>query len=287
MNTEKIRGTEYRKLPLIIAMSVSHNAFAKLPATLKSLDGIPEDMHDFYEQIGDDYVLAIDDAPFKSKLQEFRNNNISLLKQKEEMEKSLSALKGVDPEKYKQMQKQLQELEDKKLMDEGDLESLVSVRTERMRKDFESQAKTLSERAAEADAKANEYRSNLEKVLIDSQVSGAVSGVGTVRQGAMMDVQARARSTWKLDENGNPIATNPDGSAKYGKDGNKPLTITEWASDLLQEAPYLFEGSSGGGSSNNDRQRSNGSAGVLQRSDRDAFARNLEKIAKGEIKVTG
>lgn len=277
------------RLPLVAAILLAINSRAfegkKLPAITKDLEDIPEAARGLYEKTGDDYVLVVDDSPFKAKLKEFRDNNIGLLKAKEDLEGKLEALKGVDPAEYSKMKKQLEEMEDKTLIDDGKIDELVALRTERMRKDFESQAAKLTEAKESAEKSSTENRTRLEKVLIDSQISQAVTGKGTVRKGAMPDILSRAKETWRLDDDGNPVAVNQDGSKRYGKDGSKPLSMDEWAGDLLNEAGFLFEGSSGGGSGNNDRAGKGAPVGTIFKSDRRGFSRSLEDIAKGKVHV--
>lgn len=274
------------KAAMLIAMAASRTAFegTKLPAVTDNLDNIPEAMRGFYEKDGDNFVLSVDDSSFKKKLSEFRDSNITLMKDKEKLEAQLADLKDVDPAKYKEMKKKLEEMEDKDLLDEGKIEELVAVRTERMRKDFDSQITALTERAEAAERSTVDYKGKLEGVLIDSQITAAASAVGNVRKGAMPDVLARARGVWTLDDSGNPVALNADGSKRYGKDGDKPLSMSEWATDLLQEAAFLFEGSSGGGSSNSDRG-GRAAPGQVLKSDRKGFSTNIEEIAKGKVQV--
>jgi hypothetical protein len=52
--------------------------------------------------------------------------------------------KGVDPEKYKQISKQIQDLEDKKLLDAGKVEELLNQKTEKMKNDYETRLEALS-----------------------------------------------------------------------------------------------------------------------------------------------
>ncbi len=176
-----------------------------------------------------------------------------------------------------------QDLEDKKMIDAGQLDELLLERTDRMRGDFEGQRESMQKLLDEANGTSSNYKTQLEKVVIDSSIQTAVGNVATVKQGAMQDVLSRAKSVWKLDENGAPLPVDHQGKTIYGKDGSKQVSMEEWAEGLLSEAPYLFEGSKGGGAGGGDH-RSSGSK-VLG-SNQEALSNNLEDIAAGKVEVS-
>ncbi len=253
-------------------------------------ESIPEGLSEHYVESNGKWILDLEGQhpAARAKINEFRDNNVKLLKQLEEMNGQLSGLKDVDPKKYREMQEKLRELEDKQLIDAGNLDEVLNTRTERMRSDFESQTKALAERAAKAEKDRDSTRERLTQVLIDNEVTTAVTTVGTVRRGAMEDILARARRSWSLDDDGKPRALNPDGSTRYGKDGQSPMSMSEYAEELSQSAPWLFEGSSGGGGSGSDesnRRRGRGDGKTVNVSDKKAFNANLEEIAKGKVRV--
>lgn len=273
-------------LSLIIATTLTATAMdgGGLPATTKSLDNLPEAVHGMYDKVGEDYVLQVDDSEYKKRIAEFRQNNIELLRKQDEMAAKLKSLEGIDPKVFAEMKKKLEEGEDQGLIDEGKIDELVEKRVERMRAEFESKVNALTSAKEEASKNAQQYKGKLENVLIDSQIGNAVSAAGAVRKGAMADVLGRARNTWKLDDNGNPVALNADGTTMYGSSGDKPLTMEEWSNDLVLNAPFLFEASSGGGSNNDERQTSTPN-GAIRSGDRKAFGANLEGIAGGKVAV--
>lgn len=231
----------------------------------------------------EEYTLTVDDADYKKKLGEFRSNNINMKQELEKLEKLSKKYDGVDPDKYAEMQAKIQELEDKKMIDAGKIDELVEQRTERMRADFEGSRKALEAKAKEASDTSAALNERLSTVLIDKEVQSAVSSVGSVRKGAMEDILARARRTWVLQD-GHPVPMEGE-TVKYGKDGKSPMSMQEWAEGLVDEAPYLFEGNSGSGSRGNDKGGDGKGDKSIAGSDRSAFSKNLESIAKGETKV--
>ena len=251
----------------------------KLKARIKSLDEVPEALRVLYTQQGDFFVLSeVEGLVPKEKLDEFRDNNIQLKKQLEDIAEKY---KDIDPAKAREAQEQLQKLTDKKLIDEGKLDELLQQRTDRMRADFESQTKALKAAADDWEKKFTSVNGQLSKVLIDSEITKAATAAG-VRASAVEDVLLRGRNVFRLD-NGKVVPYDGDNKPIYGKTGTEYLSINEWIEGLAKNAGHLFEQSKGGGAGSQDR---GGSGGVISREDTHAMSANLEKIASGEIRVT-
>ncbi|MCK5603025.1 hypothetical protein KAR91_14170, partial [Candidatus Pacearchaeota archaeon] len=114
----------------------------------------------------------------------------------------------------------------------------------------------------------------------------AIGDVAVPLKGASSDIMGRARSVWKVNEQGELEALNADGTAVYETDGTTALQMSTFAQDMIKSAPFLFEKSSGGGGGGGHK-RPNGGDDVktLASSDQKAIGKNLEKIASGEIEV--
>jgi len=256
-----------------------------LKLVVDSADQIPEGFASAYEEKNGKLCLKLDDDVVpKTQLGEFRDNNIQLMKVKEELEKKLKQFDGVDLTEYKQAMKLKQEAADKKLLEAGEVDKLVNTRVERMKQDFEGQTKALQAKVEELDTERNSLSAQLSTVLIDSQIQQAINEVGKPRQGAMEDIMNRGRSLFKLMD-GKPTPIGPDGNPIFGKDGKAPMTFVEWANGLQETAGFLFETASGGGSPGN---RSGGTQQPSKRiapNDPVAFGNNLEAIASGKATV--
>jgi len=188
------------------------------------------------------YELAVEGVVEKKKLEEFRTNNIKLQKDLEKIQKQFA---DVDLEEVKEMRKKIDEMNDKKMIDAGKIDELVDQKVERMRSEFEGQTTALTTKATEQEERAQKAESRLASVLIDSEVTKAVTAVGNVKQGALEDILVRGRKVWQLIE-GKPTPMAGD-KVMYGKDGQSFLTFNEWAEVLQKEAPFLFEDSGGSG----------------------------------------
>ena len=204
----------------------------KLKFKLDTLDGLDAAIAGLYEQGADGaYYLSVDGAVDKSKLDEFRNNNVKLLK-------DLEKFKDVDPAKYQELLALAKKQEEKKLIDAGEIDKVVEQRVGEMKSTYENQLKTLTEQNSVA-------QRQLESLLIDNAVRDAAVKSG-VQPTAVDDVLLRAKATFKIKD-GNAVPVDAQGNVVYGKDGTSPMSVIDWTTGLKKQAPHLFQGSQGGG----------------------------------------
>jgi len=239
-----------------------------LKLMVAKLEEVEEVFRSLYKVGGDGkfYLQTEEDVEGKKKLDEFRNNNIALMKQKEELEAKLKDIG--DPAQIAEMKKKLQLIEDKKMIEAGKIDELVAQKVERMRADFESQLSALKKAVDDKDVALTKTNERLSEVLIDSEITKAVTAVGGVRKDAMQDIIARGKRVWRLEE-GKPVPKEGD-RLLFGKDGKNPMTFDEWATILAESAPFLFESSGGSGGAGNA-----GNKGVQGKLD-------LSKVPPGE-----
>ncbi len=212
-----------------------------LPQTVtkEEFEKLPEVVRDHYSEDKGTFYLKL--VP-KEKLDEFRTNNIALLKERDDLKTIAEKFKDIDPEKAREALAKIREIDEKKMITEGKLEELLSQRTESMKKDLTTQ-KTRAEQERDA------ARTRLAEVLIDQTLrETALKPEIAARASALTDIVLRAKTIWSLNKDGIPVAT-ANGQPVYGKDG-QPLTMSEWLTTLRADAPHLFEESSGGGASN-------------------------------------
>ncbi len=241
---------------------------------------IPEQFKELYEERDGEWRLKLDDKVIpKAKLEEFRSTNVELMNKLKEYESRLS---DVDVEEYKALKQKMKELEEKKLIDAGKIDELVNKKALEIKQSFEGELQKLQKEREKLEKQSSTYREKLARTIIDSEVQKAVLSIAKPRQGAINDILLRAKTIWKITDDGSPMPLGPDG--KVIKTENGPLSFKEWAENLVNEAPYLFEGSGGGGG-----HGGNGGGGrpkTISRHDKEAFLKNLDAIAKGEIQVT-
>lgn len=202
----------------------------------KSKEEIPGEHQGFYAEREGAWVLDVEGAVDKGRLDELRTHNANLLKQVEELQASLG---GLEPEAVKRLAEEKRKLEEDAARKAGDLDKLVLGRV----KPLEEQLKALS---GERDA--------LYQKLSDLQINqGAVAAATKrgLRPSAIADLALRVRSVFRL-EGGVPRAFEADGKTpKVGRDGVSPITLEEWVEGLAAEAPHLFAEHAGGGAAGN------------------------------------
>lgn len=264
-----------------------------LKAILDKIDDLDDSLKTLYVKSGDHYVLDVDDGAYKKQIGEFRDSNTELKRKldsntidNEELAKlrEKAELYGnIDPVAAQEALKQIQQMEDKKMLDAGQVDELFAKRTDRMQKDFENQNTILINEGNEKDTQIEKYKSMLHKERIHNTVANAVNSAGTLRQGALIDAMNRAMQTWTVTDSGELIAMK-NGEKLFSKDGKTPISVDEWAQDLKMDSPYLYEGNTGGGANGND----DGNAdvkGTISFGDTEAINNNIQNIAEGKVVV--
>lgn len=203
---------------------------------IAKLEDVAENLRNLYTQGSDGaYYLNVDGAVDRTKLDEFRNNNIELMKK-------LEAFKDLDPAKVQEMLENERKIAEKKLIDAGDIEGLVASRIAAMKQDYEGRLGTITKSYETANRQ-------LETLLIDNEVRAHAIKVG-VAPTAVDDVLLRAKTVFSVAD-GNPVAKNAKGEVIYSKDGQTVLSVGEWIGGLKEQAPHLFQSSNGSGASGN------------------------------------
>lgn len=217
-----------------------------MPATMplkykfKTKDEIPAEHLPLYAEREGAWFLDVDGAVDKSKLDEFRTSNVSLLKERDDLKKRFE---GIDPAEVRKLADEKRRLEEAQQLKAGEVDKVVEARVKSLKGDFDKQ---LSAASAERDA----LNARLVAIQIDQGVIGVASKRG-LRASAIPDITARARGVFRL-VNGVPTAFEADGqSVRHGRDGVTPMTLEEWVDAQVSEAPHLFESNAGGGAASN------------------------------------
>lgn len=229
---------------------------------LATLDGLPEAHKILYKPEGSEFVLDAEGVVPKEKLDEFRNNNITLQQQ-------LDKLKDVDPAKYRELIKISKQVEEGELIKAGKLDEVVALRVGEMKAALETQI-------TEKDTLLQQTTSQLSILLIDNQVKSAALTLG-IHPTAVDDIVLRARGVFTVDK-GAPVPKDASGNVIYGKDGSTPMSIQDWAQGLKKTAPHLFIGSVGSGAGGG---RGNGSADISKMTPSQKIAYGLSQGGTG------
>jgi hypothetical protein len=221
----------------------------------KSKDEIPAEQFSLYTEREGAWVLDVEGAVEKARLDEIRVNNAALSKERDELKQRFD---GIDPEEARALFAEKQKREEEKLLKGGDdaaaSEEAQRQERERIEKVIESRIKGVKGELEKQVAQLTGEREALTARLTATQIDQGVITVATkrgLRPTAIADITARARAVFKL-VNGVPAAFENDGkSVRYGRDGLTAMTLEEWVDTQVAEAPHLFESNSGGGAAGN------------------------------------
>lgn len=225
---------------------------------IESLDEVAEPVREHYKEatVNGKTVFLLDTQGLvpKSKLDEFRTNNIGLQKRIEEFESRFGDV-TLSREELADLITKREQYQNFQAKGKDQVEELVKQRVTAFQTEHEKQVKILRE-------DNDRLGTKLAEITIDQAAisSGTKRGL---KPTAILDLTARARSVFRLKD-GVPVAYDADGKTlRYGKDAT-PLTLDEWVDGLAAEAPHLFAESSGGGASGNGSGGAEGAAGGMR-----------------------
>lgn len=258
-----------------------------LKRSLTSLDDVDEAFHDLYEKQSDgSYQLQVEGDDRDDKLAEFRKNNRTLNAELEKLKKKLKdelepfeGLSAEDVERYKQLQEELREKEEKDLLKEGKLQEIIDRRIAEATKGHAGEVESR-------DATIQKLTGRLGQLQIDSAITKAIEATGLKpRQGALDDIMRRARETWRVNDQGEIEPRDPSGNLRLGSDGQR-ISVEDYVkADLAESAAHLFEAATGGGAGGGKAGGGPDGKLVIDRNDPIAMGKHADKIASGEAVV--
>ena len=189
---------------------------------------IPAELKPFYVERDGAWLLD------SERNEELRQTNITVMKERDAL---LKRFEGIDPEAVRQLADEKRKLEEAAQLKAGEFEKVLEARTK-------AAVTATEQKFAPKLAELDTVNGRLSALLIDQAVVTEATKRG-MRPTALMDITARARTTFKL-VNGVPQAFDGD-VPRYGRDGTSPLTLAEWVDALVSDAPHLFEANAGGG----------------------------------------
>lgn len=227
----------------MLKFKIAKDAFDKLDDNLKAL---------YTANADGSYYLGVEGAVAKERLDEFRTNNV-------ELQKKLDGFSGIDVDAYKKASETQRLLDEKKLLDAGEVDKVFEQRTVAMKTEHEKTVKELS-------TKLDSAGRQLDVLIIDNSVRENATKLG-VSATAVDDVLLRARAVYRVEE-GRAIPKDAQGQTIFGKDGTNPMQISDWIGGLKETAPHLFQastgsGASGSGSGNNKQAPATSSTGKI------------------------
>lgn len=215
-------------------------------------EALPEELRQFAKDAEGGVVINL--VP-NERLQEFRENNIKVSKERDAFKATVDSVNTLFPEfdpskvtaELHELRSTFQQVKDGKLTASTDIEAATIERTKSMKQQFEEQraALTTSEKAARDRAAMLDTR--LRQQAIKQAVLGAVldekSGVAP---SAVEDIISRAQNVFVVENDGERVIPKIGDTTLYGQDGTTPMSPSEWVQTLKEKSPHLFRSSTGG-----------------------------------------
>ena len=242
-----------------------------LPSVVDSLDSIPEALHEHYAESDGQYVLDHDGG---DRVKEFRDNNITLRQENETLTANLDKYKGIDVEKYTELQTLERQKRDKELVESGDVETLINEKLETVKTDYEK-------RMADLNDALDKTRGELVATKVTDVLKTAAADAG-VNPKALSDTVKLASDDWQLRD-GSPVHVRDNEVVLSADTPGQPMGMGEYFKNMLNEKPYLFNGSSGAGGSDSTNA---GGVRVIP-NDPETLGRHAADIAAGKVVVEG
>lgn len=176
---------------------------------------------------------AVETVDLKAKIDEFRNTNIELKKQLDAMQ---SQFKGIDVEKYRELQELERQKRDKELIDSKQFDVLIEERTKHLQHDWEGKYNKMVEEKAAAEQRALNVQ---KKYDIETATSHALAEF-KINPDFSDAVMAMVKAKFDID-NGQVVAMK-DGVVEAGADGGN-LTIKGFIQSLPDSYKLQSQGS--------------------------------------------
>lgn len=226
----------------------------------KTQEEIPEGLREEAKENGDSWEVNL---VLKSKLDEFRDNNIKIAEERDDLKsknESLAKIVGEDAEGFAEELEKLrstaQQVEDGKLKGNDAIETEVTNRVNNMKASLEEQISALTKKNGELSNSLKDSDTRYKNSMVDRYITDAVlREENGVQSSALADIISRARGTFRVNEEGEVVAMKGDGVILYGADGTSPMTADEWIGSLKTQAPHFFKGNTGGSAGGNDGKK--------------------------------
>lgn len=198
------------------------------------------------------------------------------------LKETLKRFEGIDPEEVRKILDKLGSDEERQLMKDGKIDEVVARRMQRVTAAHEKAIKAAAEQTAAAAARADKFASQ----VLDNHVRQAATKAG-LHPNAVDDALFRARTIFKLDENGEARQLDTDGKPVLGKNGKDPYAPTEWLEGMKETAPHWFPAGGSGGGATGGNKTGAGGAKSIKRAEFDGLnpADKSTKMKEGFVVV--
>lgn len=262
-----------------------------MKSIIDSLESVAEPLREHYELRNGKYLLKLEDVPVgfvkaedllaaNNKVVEFRESNIKLLKEVDELRPLRVKYEGIDPDEARKAIEKAKALGKKGVDNAEDLDA-------RLKAMLDEAVKPLKEQIAQSTAETQAERRRADEFLLHSKISDAFTKIGG-KPNATDFVVNLAKDLFEVKDS---KVTAKTGKFSIEKPGD-PLSIEEWLSASVQkEHDYVFAPSNGGGapvvkgSASTTKSTVKPGQTVLKDPTPQQLGEYSSKILSGEVKV--
>lgn len=224
----------------------------------ESLELVPTDLREHAKTVENGNGKVRVNVVPASKIDEFRDNNIKLRKDFDDLTgkfTSLHAIVGDDPDtftkNYAELQGISQRVKDGELKESRQIEEQLGKRTEEQRKSYDERLQQAAREQAVWRQKTESLDKALKQQFVTSAVKdGCMEPESGVDLRAISEITMIAQNVFEADEKGKLVAKDSAGQVVYGADG-EPMKVQEWLQRMKDTKPFFFKTSNGGGGSGN------------------------------------
>lgn len=248
---------------------------------------IPEALKEYYKQEGDKWVLQAEGLVPKVQVDEYRTNNVNLLKKIQEMQDQYG---NIDPKKHKELLDAQAKAEEDALKAKGQYDELER----RLKTSHEEQTKGLN-------STIGLLKQSLKDRIIDGLVAANAEQVAVLKPGNLRFVQLDARKHVDIEDFDKLVTSadglskleekvfvrGPDGKPRFTKEG-KPMVLKDFLSEYFSGDGAGLVGETKGLGSHNDKQIfTPGTKNIPASSlgNGDVSGDLISKLASGEVSV--
>jgi hypothetical protein len=257
----------------------------KAVLTKNDYDALPEAVRGHYVEKDGKFVVqvegvvAADEAlALKQKIAEFRDKNVEVMKENEELKALKTKYEGIDPDKYRELDDEVKELRKKGVKSPDDIQTQID-------RKLEAATKPLIEKLAAAEKREQEAQQRVVQAKFKDMIAAEATKAG-VAPSALRHVLREAETQFELRDE----EIVPRKGVKHPTEPHKDLTTGDWLQHLSKTDSYLFGESSGSGAGGT-RDAGNGNGGAKPGAKRlinpspEEMGRAMDDIATGKTVV--
>ena len=187
--------------------------------------------------------------------------------------------KGVDPDKYNELLKQIEDGEDNKLRDEKKFDELLQKKTEAMQA---AHAQALADREERVKGLEASHR----KLLIDNEVLSAATKAGAHNPEKILSIVRGNLDLVEKDGAFNSVVKDGKGELRFNKKGD-PMSIGDLLGELTESDGYLFKPGDAGGAGSQSSETPGGKITLTrdQLKDPAVYEKHRDAYVRGDVKV--